>query len=73
MVLEALGMGRQVICRYPFPFTHTPAGDSPEEVAAELGKILALPPAVNQEGAAYVRKQYNEKNLLRLYQDMGLI
>lgn len=73
MVLEALGMGRQVICRYPFPFTHTPAGDSPEEIAAELGKILALPPAVNQEGAAYVRKQYNEKNLLRLYQDMGLI
>ena len=73
MVLEALGLGRQVICRYPVPFTHTPAGDSPEEIAAELEKILALPPTVNREGADYVRQQYNEESLLRRYQDMGLI
>lgn len=73
MILEAMGLGRQVVYRYPFPGAHTPAGDSAEEVAAELQKLFSSPPTVNLEGADYVRQRYNEENLLKAYQDAGLI
>lgn len=73
MMLEALGMGRQVICRYPFPYVITPEEDSIESIDAALRKILSEPPRVNQEGADYVRREFTKERILQRYREAGVI
>lgn len=73
MVLEAMGLGRQVIHRYPFPYVITPEEDSIESIDAALRKVLSEPPRVNQEGADYVRREFTKERILQRYREAGVI
>lgn len=73
MKLEAMGLGRQVIHRYPFPYVITPEEDSIESIDAALRKVLSEPPRVNQEGADYVRREFTKERILQRYREAGVI
>lgn len=73
MVLEAMGLGRQVIHRYPFAHVITPENDSIEAIDAALQKVLSEPPKVNQEGADYVKREFTKEKISEWYQRAGVI
>lgn len=73
MVLEAMGFGRQVIHRYPFPFVITPENDSIEAIDAALQEILAVSPKVNQDGSDYVKREFTKEKIIERYQRAGVI
>lgn len=72
MVLEALGVGRSVIYKYPFPYAKTPASSSIDDIAASLEELLAFPPTVNEEAVAYIRTEYSLERQIRRYKETGL-
>ena len=73
MVLEAMGLGRQVIYRYPFAHVITPENDSIEAIDAALQKVLSEPPKVNQEGSDYVKREFTKEKISEWYRKAGVI
>ncbi len=73
MLIEALGLGRQVIYSYPFPCVLTPNDNSDEAINSVFQEILSAPPKVNREGSEYVRQQYSNEKLLERYKEIGVI
>lgn len=73
MVLEAMGLGRQVIHRYPFAHVITPENDSIEAIDAALQKVLSEPPKVNQEGSDYVKREFTKEKISEWYRRAGVI
>ena len=73
MVLEALGTGRIVIYKYPFPFVKTPAGGTLPDVLAVFEDALSVPPQADHRAVDYVNSAFSmEKQLLR-YQNAGAL
>lgn len=73
MILEALGTGRTVIYKYPFPFVKTPAGGALPEILAVFEEALSAPPRINREAVDYVNSAFSmEKQLLR-YRNAGAL
>lgn len=73
MVLEALGLGRQVLYSFAFPYAHTPADRTPEEILNTAEQIFSVPPKINQEGSDYVNQQFQTQSLMAMYAENELL
>lgn len=73
MKLEAMGLGRQVIHCYPFPYVITPEDNSIDAIDAALQKVLSEPPKVNQEGSDYVKREFTRERIRQRYREAGVI
>lgn len=73
MVLEALGMGRTVIYKYPFPYVVTPEGETIQEILQTFSMVFSENPKVNQAAAQYVRDSFSVKKQLNRYRKAGVL
>lgn len=67
MLLEALGMGRQVMYTYQFPNTITPIRDNMEDLKKKFEEMITKPPKLNAKGNEYVNMVYSTENISKLY------
>jgi len=68
MLLEALAKGKEVIYKYPFPYTHTASNLT--ELKIVFSKIVSSEPKVNYEANEYIRNNYNQ---CKIYNDFKRI
>lgn len=73
MLIEALGLGRQVIFSFKFPYAHTPCSDKLEDLEELFGHLVSLPPEENRKGSEYVNSQFTPNALIERYKELNLI
>ncbi len=67
MVIEALAKGKYVLYKYRHPYVYTPDSNDIEDIDKTLKKILKSKPKINFRGHDYVKKYYNEDEMMKLY------
>lgn len=73
MLIEALGLGRQAIFSFEFPYVHTPRANNLEDLEDLFSQLISLPPEVNHEGSKYVNSHFTKAILVERYKELNLI
>lgn len=73
MLLEALGLGRQMLYRYKFPFAETPLNDSIEEIDKTFSAMIANPPELNERASEYINEMYSMEKQIERYESLGIL
>lgn len=73
MLLEALGVGRNVIYKYEFPFAKVPASDSISDITKAFEEILLQNPQINYEAVEYINTNFSKVKQIERYKKLGII
>ena len=73
MVLEALGMGKQVVYKYNFPHVLVPDGNSMSSIIKVFEKVFSKPPEINKAAADYIASEFSMERRAELYRRLKLL
>lgn len=67
MVIEALGMGKNVLYKYEHPYVVTPKSEAIDDIYKVFKNMLDSPIRINKEGHDFVKEFYSQENVMELY------